>query len=460
MRIVGACDMRGFHEHVCRQRLFQTALNIWFNQGKVLLLDLRTGARAVQHVAMDAAARSSEEDEESATEPPGVSAEFVLSSPVPATPLVDRPDEKTADYVGDTCQDSLSEPSPTTITSSKLRNLSNKVTRTRSHADFLATCFKERLVPKGFQLNWRSQYEDDDLTVEIIGKASCDLVRSGYQLSNRKLVSLRAELDQGWSYLKSTLNAEELSRLSIQLSRDRQRIGSRLQRTKLGKLSALREGQRRGKDSGERAGLGVPADQSAACLDRASPPVNGVQSSPLATPTQAVSPPGTDEVGRGENGWTDTMPVTVPLMTTATSPVRGQPVEGSFVGTGGDCGKPRGSKSVAAGSSTARGRTGGCRRNVDNDAGKKDAGTGSVGRGVVKVTNLSSKVLSPSQLSLLSKGLGFVPVKKQSMTHLLSELKEWERLNRLKEFWSDCPQDKSLDGVLNKSQLYRSGCKV
>ena len=62
------------------------------------------------------------------------------------------------------------------------------------------------------------------------------------------------------------------------------------------------------------------------------------------------------------------------------------------------------------------------------------------GKDRVKVTNLSSKPLSSSQLSLLSKGLGFVPVRRQKVTHLLAELKEWERLMRQREFWSAYPQ--------------------
>ena len=62
--------------------------------------------------------------------------------------------------------------------------------------------------------------------------------------------------------------------------------------------------------------------------------------------------------------------------------------------------------------------------------------------GNVKVTNLSDKKLSPDQLSLLGKGLGFVPVRRQRITHLAAELKEWERLVRLKEFWSSNSEGK------------------
>ena len=71
----------------------------------------------------------------------------------------------------------------------------------------------------------------------------------------------------------------------------------------------------------------------------------------------------------------------------------------------------------------------------------------------VKVTNLSNKKLSTDQLSLLSKGLGFVPVKRQRTTNLLSELKDWERLVRLKEFWSDSSRNQGTDGTL-QARIY------
>ena len=53
----------------------------------------------------------------------------------------------------------------------------------------------------------------------------------------------------------------------------------------------------------------------------------------------------------------------------------------------------------------------------------------------VAVTNLSNKPLSQVQLNLLKKGLNFVPTKRQHVTHIMQELKEWERLMRIKEFW-------------------------
>ena len=53
----------------------------------------------------------------------------------------------------------------------------------------------------------------------------------------------------------------------------------------------------------------------------------------------------------------------------------------------------------------------------------------------VEVTNMSKRNLSADELSLLSKGLNFVPTAKQSVTKTIAELKEWERLVRLREYW-------------------------
>jgi hypothetical protein len=53
-----------------------------------------------------------------------------------------------------------------------------------------------------------------------------------------------------------------------------------------------------------------------------------------------------------------------------------------------------------------------------------------------KITNLSSYSLNKSEISLLEKGLKFIPDRtKINMTKLLSDLAEWERRMRLREFF-------------------------
>ena len=54
------------------------------------------------------------------------------------------------------------------------------------------------------------------------------------------------------------------------------------------------------------------------------------------------------------------------------------------------------------------------------------------------VINLSERKLSKAEISLLEKGLTFVPTnRKMDLTVLLTEIKEWERRLRLKEFFFD-----------------------
>lgn len=54
-----------------------------------------------------------------------------------------------------------------------------------------------------------------------------------------------------------------------------------------------------------------------------------------------------------------------------------------------------------------------------------------------EVVNMSSRQLTALELSVLSRGLSFVPSRKQTIAQLTAELKEWERLMRLKEYWHD-----------------------
>ena len=65
----------------------------------------------------------------------------------------------------------------------------------------------------------------------------------------------------------------------------------------------------------------------------------------------------------------------------------------------------------------------------------------------VEVINLSSRQLSSIEQSVLAKGLSFVPSKKQTVAHLTAELKEWERLMRLREFWHDREFNEDIGGA-------------
>ncbi|XP_045178135.2 uncharacterized protein LOC123538232 [Mercenaria mercenaria] len=62
------------------------------------------------------------------------------------------------------------------------------------------------------------------------------------------------------------------------------------------------------------------------------------------------------------------------------------------------------------------------------------------------VTNLSSRILTEAELSLLSKGLSFVPTRHRvDMTKIHSDLAEWERRMRLKEYFHDKEDTYTVD---------------
>ena len=73
----------------------------------------------------------------------------------------------------------------------------------------------------------------------------------------------------------------------------------------------------------------------------------------------------------------------------------------------------------------------------------------------VEVVNLSSRQLSTTELAVLSKGLSFVPSRKQTVAQLTAELKEWERLMRLQEYWHGMESQETASGQENKDKRYR-----
>ena len=54
---------------------------------------------------------------------------------------------------------------------------------------------------------------------------------------------------------------------------------------------------------------------------------------------------------------------------------------------------------------------------------------------LVAVVNMSSRPLSAAELSVLRRGLSFVPTRRQTAAQLEAELKEWDRFMSLQEYW-------------------------
>ncbi|KAF0296259.1 STAM-binding protein [Amphibalanus amphitrite] len=73
----------------------------------------------------------------------------------------------------------------------------------------------------------------------------------------------------------------------------------------------------------------------------------------------------------------------------------------------------------------------------------------------VGVVNLSSRQLTPTELALLTRGLSFVPSRKQTIAQLTAELKEWERLMRLREFWHNSNDNQPREANDTEDAAYK-----
>ena len=268
------------------------------------------------------------------------------------------------------------------------------------------------------------------MTAGILSKASLNLVAACHRLAGKKLAELTQTFEAGWRDLSSSLTCNDLDRLSAQLSGDRMRIRGRLQRTKLGKLADLRKGHFYHSADADLDFMG----RTAADVDPCS--VDGSTDTGVCAgeePTEAGSAGGrgsdsckanTDKEvlcasgGKGNDRRAAATLLTHHDTTTVVGVQRGRDSKKK-----GQDGRPE-------------------QRHIEQ-TGRKDKTFSSE---KVKVTNLSDKILTAHHLALLSKGLGFVPVRAQQVTRLISELREWERLVRLKEYWSSGSRRKRREG--------------
>ena len=231
----------------------------------------------------------------------------------------------------------------------------------------------------------------------------------------------------GWDQLASALAPEVLHQLRTQLSRDERRIGARLQRTKQGKLDELRSRQRvRNQETVSDEYLDFTRGKGQKGGDVESVP--SAARSPLSREPAAVGAGmGTRVDGTCGAGQTDSGAVLVAERETG-HPDTGDDLEVDMERAFGaghpDMDKvPRPAVTSQGVVNDARSNDkAGCRQGVvtDDVSGRTRTGKGHPRKcdaGNVKVTNLSDKKLSPDQLSLLGKGLGFVPVRRQRITH-------------------------------------------
>ena len=132
MKVVGDCSMDGFHEHVSKSRLFQPALNVYFCERQVSLVDAR------EKLSGD---NSNLEDTEGVPQVMG-STDHRKKTPGDEAGHVTL----AAESYAKTDTQTESTKSLPEISASKLRNLAVKIEKARSHKDFLSTCVREHLI--------------------------------------------------------------------------------------------------------------------------------------------------------------------------------------------------------------------------------------------------------------------------------------------------------------------------
>ena len=74
----------------------------------------------------------------------------------------------------------------------------------------------------------------------------------------------------------------------------------------------------------------------------------------------------------------------------------------------------------------------------------------------VEVVNHSRRQLSPTERAVLAKGLSFVPSRKQTVAQLTAELKEWERLMRLREYWHGSRSSVDVEGEADDDRRFKT----
>ena len=327
---------------------------------------------------------------------------------------------------------------------SKLRRMAVKLERYSSHRRFLTECRTHCLIPKGFRLKWKCHLAPTILSEasprinKVLADTSVKLIELCLDLACRREQELNAAMGVKLQELGSEMEEQELSEFMSILSTESEAEKLKLDRTKRKKLRHLIEETR------ERT---VVHEQPPERIERQSEEHSGLPQAPPVpvrrreqdvieeTRERAAAHEQSQERMERRTEEHSDLPQAPPV------PVRRQ-----------DQHEP--TSPASTGTPTPQGGTRHCpdqsqAGQTDQQGAHTDANTGTStytavgGRHdrrpqdgcKVEVINLSKRPLSPDELSLLSKGLNFVPTAKQSLTKTVAQLKEWERLVRLREFW-------------------------
>ena len=189
--------MDGFHDHAKNSRLYHPALNLRFAYHEARVINLRQSTLPVTEVKERHTMGTRTETNEPAAQ---MKQRKEVKSTKCMTPIPRKEDDGVS--MEEPCS-KAPPPASKDMTASRLRNLANKISTTKSHLDFLSTCNREQLVTKGFHLKWSSHYAEQGITSGIINRASLYLVRECHRLASLKLAALSREFNMGWSQLAS-----------------------------------------------------------------------------------------------------------------------------------------------------------------------------------------------------------------------------------------------------------------
>ena len=319
MKLIADCSSRGFHEHVSKSKLFHLALDVMFNETSVQVIDMRQHCITVPAATDDSAEQDSRTPaQEVSPQPPDLSSAYHHSKTAATARQTDtgqhnnRSAAATEQHIAHPGAPADQATPATDFSISKLRRVAVKIEKNKSHKEFLETCQKERVVPRGFQLKWECHFDmNSEEVASILDRASHDLVSASINLAKEKVSKLEQEYDV-LLQMTHDYQEEQTERISSIIAHDVNKTRAVLAKTKNKKLQNL-------------------------CTRRTRTQVGTSEEEPISAP--------------------------------------------------------------------------------------------------VEVVNRSSRVLSAEEQSVLSKGLSFVPSKRQTVAHLTAELKEWERLMRLREYW-------------------------
>jgi hypothetical protein len=270
-----------------------------------------------------------------------------------------------------------------------LTGLAVKDIRYKSHKEFLEKCLQRGVVPKGFEIKWDIQLDvHPDLQeqcTKIKKDASLKLVQVAIEGCTRKIDEVQASIRQC-----EVTSGKTVSRVGLRSNgKSLTVVENQLKETKRKKLLALAPG--------ESSGNGQDVDQL-----------------PLYRSANSAN------VSEGID-WFDMTPNVSADVYTHQEDVQ-VPDRQELV-------RPRERPNVVSG-----------HRPPNDDPvplhgnSRTIASTGDTSNQMV--TNLSDKTLTNAQMTLLSKGFNFIPAREKiDLPKLLSDLSEWERRMRLKEFF-------------------------